>query len=75
MIFMATGTTPFDRAGNDNLRQLFSRRHLVKIEDNHSGDIVVNVDIKDERIPKLINGSYRLRVAESNPSYIWYKLQ
>jgi len=51
------------------------QRALVKIEDNHSDDIIVNVDIKDERIPKLINGSYRLRVTESNPAYIWYKLQ
>jgi hypothetical protein len=48
---------------------------LVKIEDNLSDHIIVNVDIKDERIPKLINGSYRLRVTESNPAYIWYKLQ
>jgi len=51
------------------------QRALVKIEDNHSDDIIVNVDINDERIPKLINGSYRLRVTESNPAYIWYKLQ
>ena len=51
------------------------QRALVKIEDNHSDDIIVNVDIKDERIPKLINGSYRLRVTESNPAYVWYKLQ
>ena len=51
------------------------RRALVKIEDNHSGDIVVQVDITDERIPKLINGSYQLRVAESNPDYILYKLK
>jgi len=51
------------------------QRALVKIEDSHSGDIVVNVDIKDERIPELINGSYRLRVAESTPAYVWYKLR
>jgi hypothetical protein len=51
------------------------QRAVVKIEDNHSGDIVVNVDVRDERIPTLINGSYRLSVAESNPSYIWYKLK
>ena len=51
------------------------RRALVKIEDNNSGDIVVQVDITDERIPTLINGSYRLRVAESNPDYVWYKLK
>jgi hypothetical protein len=35
------------------------QRALVKIEDNNSDDIIVNVDIKDERIPTLINGSYR----------------
>jgi len=51
------------------------QRALVKIEDNHSDDIIVNVDIKDERIPEFINGSYRLRVTESNPAYVWYKLQ
>jgi hypothetical protein len=51
------------------------QRALVKIEDNNSDDIIVNVDIKDERIPELINGSYRLRVTESNPAYVWYKLQ
>ena len=51
------------------------QRALVKIEDNNSDDIIVNVDIKDERIPEFINGSYRLRVTESNPAYVWYKLQ
>jgi hypothetical protein len=35
------------------------QRALVKIEDNQSDDIIVNVDIKDERISTLINGSYR----------------
>jgi hypothetical protein len=48
---------------------------LVKIEDNQPGNITVNVDIKDERIPNLINGTYRLKAAESTPAYVSYKLQ
>ena len=51
------------------------QRALVNIKNNNSGDIVVNVNITDERIPKLINGSYRLSVAESNPAYSWYTLK
>jgi hypothetical protein len=60
--------------GTKNMK-IKPQRALVKIENNNSGDIVVNVDITDERIPKLINGSYLLRVAESNPAYVWYKLK
>jgi hypothetical protein len=60
--------------GTKNMK-IKPQRALVKIENNNSGDIVVYVDIADERIPKLINGSYRLSVAESNPSYVWYKLK
>ena len=60
--------------GTKNMK-IKPQRALVKIDNNSSGDIVVNVDITDERIPKLINGSYRLSVAESNPAYIWYTLK
>ena len=60
--------------GTKNMK-IKPQRALVKIDNNSSGDIVVNVDIADERITKLINGSYRLRVTESNPSYVWYKLE
>jgi len=60
--------------GTKNMK-IKPQRALVKIENNNSSDIVVNVDITDERIPKLINGSYRLSVAESNPAYIWFTLK
>jgi len=60
--------------GTKNMK-IKPQRALVNIKNNNSGDIVVNVNITDERIPKLINGSYRLSVAESNPAYSWYTLK
>jgi hypothetical protein len=51
------------------------QRALIKIEDNPPGAITVTVEVKDERIPELLNSSYQLNVAESTPAYIWYTLQ
>jgi len=51
------------------------KQAIVNIEDNHSGGIVVTVNINDDRIPKLINGRYLLKVAEDSTNSIWYKMK
>jgi hypothetical protein len=51
------------------------KQGTVKILDDPPYGIVVTVDIDDENIPKLINGRYRLRVAESTSDHVWYKMK
>jgi hypothetical protein len=66
MNLYVSGTTELD---------IIPQQAFVKIEDNQPDGIVVTVDVKDKRISKLINGRYVLRVADSNPNHIWYKLK
>lgn len=47
----------------------------VTILDNPQDGIFVNIDIKDESIPLLINGKYRLRMAYSDSKHVWYKMK
>ncbi len=45
------------------------KHSLVRITDNPPWEITVRVDVDDKRIPKVINGTYRLRQTESGSPY------
>ena len=49
------------------------RNGTIKIMEKNSTRIIVKVNIDDSRIPKLINGTYVINVADANPEHTWYK--
>ena len=45
---------------------------VVKITQKNSKTIIVGVSVDDDRIPKLINGSYKLKLVEATPDHAYY---
>lgn len=45
----------------------------VKITEVDSKRILVHINVDDDRLPKLINGTYKLKVAEATADHIYYK--
>jgi hypothetical protein len=54
---------------------LTPKNGTVIIEDQGPNSLVVKVTLNDDRIPKLINGTYLLSVAESTSDHVWYKMK
>jgi hypothetical protein len=54
---------------------LTPKNGTVIIQDHGPSSLVVKVTLNDDRIPKLINGTYLLRVAESTADHVWYKMK
>ena len=46
---------------------------VVKITEVDSKRILVHIAVDDDRLPKLINGTYKLRTAEVTGDRVWYK--
>lgn len=57
----------------DTKGTIIPKNGTIKILENDSTRIVVKVNIDDSRIPKLINGTYVISVADTNPEHTWYK--
>jgi hypothetical protein len=57
----------------DTKGTIIPKNGTIKILENDSTRIVVKVNIADNRIPKLINGTYVISVADTNPEHTWYK--
>ena len=51
------------------------RRGEVRILNIQPQGIVIKVHIDDDRIPKLINGTYSLRRAEMDTKHQWYRMK
>lgn len=51
------------------------KRGIVKITSDGPNRISIIVDISDDRIPKLINGNYILRLADSGSNHRWYRMK
>lgn len=45
---------------------------LVKIMKVDAKRILVDIAVDDDRLPKLINGTYKLKVAEETADHVWY---
>jgi hypothetical protein len=50
-----------------------AKKAEVTIRDVDSQTILVSVSIDDDRIPRLINGIYTLKVAEKTTDHVWYR--
>ena len=58
---------------NDSEAVFRPKSAVVKITEVDSKSILVHITVDDERLPKLINGTYRLRIADVAADHVSYR--